>query len=270
MRQAVAGREAQRARRAVLPAVGAVAVVFLITAARSTIFAAESSQLEQAPASAAFVSGPSPKSRPLLNRRLSPAAGDADDSISPVTMFRGSMKNNKYNKPKKLHIRFIEHLDRSNSLMTPHWLQKLTMRKEPNLEMWSQTLKLNFPEGEDDVVTEQEVMDYFTTDDYKPEAVIVGHSLPHDPLKHAYVHFATNEETKKARKEKSGGAIGKASEVKCVYTDEKKWIRIRDGVHLTGFGRAGWMKAYGKVAQPEFMDDWGAESGQRRHPVYPE
>eukprot|EP00929_Paragymnodinium_shiwhaense_P105156 TRINITY_DN7006_c0_g2_i2.p1 TRINITY_DN7006_c0_g2~~TRINITY_DN7006_c0_g2_i2.p1 ORF type:complete len:270 (+),score=68.15 TRINITY_DN7006_c0_g2_i2:103-912(+) len=269
MQHSFAGREAMRARRLVLPAVTVLVVGFLVNAAWSTIFASEPTDSKPAPAAAAFVSG-SAKSRPLLNRRFSPAAGDADSSISPVTMFRGSMKNNKYNKPKKLHIRFMEHLDRSNSLMTPHWLQKLTMRKEPNLEQWSQTLKLNFPEGEDDVVTEQEVMDHFTTDDYKPEAVIVGHSLPHDPLKHAYVHFATNEETRKARKEKNGGAIGKASEVKAVYTDEKKWIRIRDGVHLTGFGRAGWMKAYGKVAQPEFMDDWGAESGQRRHPVYPE
>lgn len=237
-------------------------------AAWSTIFDADVSRQEQAPAAAAFVTG-NPKSRPLLNRRLSPAAGDAEKSISLVARGPGdSGKNNKYNKPKKLHIKFIDRLDRKNSLMTPDWLQKLTMRREPNLEKWSQTLKLNFAEGEDDVVTEQEVMEHFK--EYEPEAVIVGHSLPHDPMKHAYVHFSTNEACRKARKEKNGAAIGKASEVKIVFTDEKKWIRIRDGVHLTGFQRAGWMKAYGSQAQPEFMDDWGQETGVRRHPVYPE
>lgn len=263
-----------------VPVAVAAAVALLGNAAWSSIFAADVSPQEQAAAPAssaaalAFVSGSSGPTaidrRPLLNRRLSPARGDADSSTSPVTMYRGSAKNRKYNQPKKLHIKFIDHLDRKNSLMTPFWLQKLTMRREPNLEKWSQTLKLNFVEGEDDVVTEQEVMEHFTTAEYKPEAVIVGHSLPHDPLKHAYVHFATNEECRAARKEKQGAGIGKASEVKIVYTDEKKWIRIRDGVHLTGFGRAGWMKAYGSVAQPEFMDDWGAETGTRRHPIYPE
>jgi hypothetical protein len=214
---------------------------------------------------AAFVPGAAAMERNLLSRRM----GDDDDE-SPVTMHGSARRNNRYNHPKKLHARYIEFRDRTNTLQTPFWLQKLTWKKEPNLERWSQTLKLSFPEGEDDVVTEDEVMSYFTTDDYKPEACIVGHKLPHDPLAHAYVHFDTNEDCKKARKEKDGGAIGKASEVKVVYTDEKKWIRLRDGVQLTGSQRASWMRAYGSQAIPEFSTNWKAESGSRTHPVYPE
>merc|ERR1719401_2859798 len=108
---------------------------------------------------------------------------------------------------------------------------KMTYVREPTLEFWSQTLKLDFGEG--DVVTEDEVREAFTTDEYAPEAIIVGHKLPHDPLAHSYVHFGTNEAAKKARKEKDGIPIGKASEVKVVYTDEKKWVRLRDGVQLS-------------------------------------
>ena len=131
---------------------------------------------------------------------------------------------------------------------------------------------------QDDVVSEEEVFEYFTTDEYKPEAalfveggishasvttrainrhtssssvkstsgqaVIVGHQMPHEEVKrlgiplggaarghagpprigtacrdmpsqatkprHAYVHFSDNTAAKKARKEKDGGAIGKA------------------------------------------------------------
>lgn len=36
------------------------------------------------------------------------------------------------------------------------------------------------------------------------------------------MHFSCNAHAKQARKEKDGGAIGKASEVKLVYTNEKK------------------------------------------------
>ena len=67
------------------------------------------------------------------------------------------------------------------------------------------------------------------------QAVIVGHQMPHEEVKHgaqllsrrvqvfgaqpgvcdawprhAYVHFSNNADAKKARKEKDGGAIGKA------------------------------------------------------------
>mmetsp|Transcript_18440 Transcript_18440/g.50623 ORF Transcript_18440/g.50623 Transcript_18440/m.50623 type:complete len:293 (-) Transcript_18440:142-1020(-) len=213
-----------------------------------------------------FVSGTG-SARSLLNRRRI----DDDSEESLVVMQGSSKRNNKYYKPKKIHFRYHEALDRKNSLMCPYWLQKLTIKKDPTLEKWSQTLKLTFPEGEDDVVTEEEVMEYFTTDEYKPEAVIVGHLLPHDPLKHAYVHFGTNEECIKARKEKDGGSIGKASEVKVVYTDEKKWIRLRDGVSLSGPKRAMWMKAYGNQAYPEMgIQGWVGESAARDHPVYPE
>jgi len=217
-----------------------------------------------APDAAAFVAGHQPQ-RSLLNRRLS-----VEDVESPVTMHGGSRRQNRYNHPKKLHPRYIEFLDRRNAIMTPFWLQKLTYKKEPTLEKWSQTLKLTFPEGEDDGVTEEEVMEFFTFDDVKPEAAIVGHRTPHDPLAHAYVHFATNEDCIKARKNKASGAIGKASEMKAVYTDEKKWIRLRDGVQLTGGPRASWMKAYGSQPIEEYGDNFRAESAGRSHPVYPE
>merc|ERR1719277_1618208 len=145
----------------------------------------------------------------------------------------------------------------------------MTFMPDKCLEQFSQTLKLSFPEGEDDVVSEEEVTEYFTTEEYRPEAVIVGHKLPHDPLAHAYVHFATNAEAKKARKETDGGSIGKASEVKIVYTDEKKWVRLRDGMSLSGGPRAQWMKPYGLQTYPGWGDEWNEETGTRNHPVYP-
>jgi len=254
-----------------LGALAVVAVLLVLSAPRglSVPTAADDQQVlrgsmaNATAASAAFVPGPGAMERSLLSRRT------VDDE-SLVTMHGSARRNNRYNHPKKLHQRYLEFLDRKNTMQTPFWLQKLTWKKEPNLERWSQTLKLSFPEGEDDVVSEDEVMAYFTTDEYKPEACIVGHKLPHDPLAHAYVHFDNNEDCKKARKEKDGGSIGKASEVKVVYTDEKKWIRLRDGVSLTGAQRASWMKAYGSTAIPEFSTNWKAESGSRVHPVYPE
>lgn len=187
-------------------------------------------------------------------------------------MHGGNRRQTRYNKPKKLHIRFHDQYNQRQSMSTSPDLAHVGIQKEPCLEYWSQTLKLNFPEGEDDVVTEEEVMEYFTTDEYKPEAVIVGHKLPHEELKHAYVHFGTNAEAVKARKEKGSGSIGKASEVKVVYTDEKKWIRLRDGVTLSGGPRASWMKAYGNQPMAGYAEDneWVPETGTRYHPVYPE
>lgn len=214
------------------------------------------------PSSTAFVGG---SQRSLLNRR----GGDEEDE-SPITMHGGARRNNRYNYPKKLHPRYIDYIDRKNSLYTPFWLQKLTWKKEPTLEIWSQTLKLYFLEGEDDVVTEDEVMEYFTTDEYKPEACVVGHQNTHEKLKTTYVHFATNEDCKKARKEKDGGPIGKATEVRVVFSDEKKWIRLRDGVRVRGGFRASWMRAYGTATIPEFWDQWDADSTVRQHPTYPE
>jgi len=119
-----------------------------------------------------------------------------------------------------------------------------------NLESWSQTLKCYFAEGEDMKVTEQELIDFFTTDDYAPEAVVVGYKTAKDGFASAYVHFSTNEACKQARKEKKGEAPASVSEMKIVFTDENKWIRIRDGVRLTGYlirGERGRdKKAYGR------------------------
>jgi len=219
--------------------------------------------------SSAFVVGSS--SRSLLNRRLLHPTSDDAMSASPVVMHGSSRRQNRYNYPKKLHPSGLQALIRWKMMHIPlsHGAFSAAASKEPTLERWSQTLKLTFPEGEDDVVTEEEVKEYFTTDEYAPEAVIVGHQLPHEEIKHAYVHFSTDEACKKARKEKDGGSIGKASEVKVVYTDEKKWIRLRDGVSLYGGKRSRWMKAYGDERQPEYADDFDAPTGIRRHPVYP-
>ncbi|CAE7296861.1 unnamed protein product [Symbiodinium sp. CCMP2456] len=180
---------------------------------------------------------------PSLDRR-----GLEGREISTVAMQGGNRKQNRRNKPKKMHPKTQEERYKKWAIHHPEYATRLFFVPEATLEDWSHTLKLTFPDGEDDVVSEEEVFEYFTTDEYKPEAVIVGHQMPHEEVKHAYVHFSDNTAAKKARKEKDGGAIGKASEVKLVYTDEKKWIRLRDGVSLAGgfWGpRSRWMKAYG-------------------------
>jgi len=193
---------------------------------------------------------------------------------SPIAMQGGSRRQNKYYTTKKTHIKFLEARKKEWATSQPSFASQLGFVAEANLADWSHTLKLTFPEGEDDVVTEDEVREYFTTDEYAPEAVIVGHQMPHEEAKHAYVHFSCNDHAKKARKEKDGGSIGKASEVKCVYTIEKKWIRLRDGVSLAGgfYGkRARWMKAYGDQAYPGWgRDEEQLATGVRRHWYYPE
>jgi len=256
------------ARRAALPLLLAAAAALLavahfappLVAGPPTPPAAAAPAVTAAAPAVAFVGAAASSESLFLNRRI-PVRGD-------VAMNGGARRQNRYNKPKKLHVRNFDYKIHRLQYNIPPCFLKMSFVAEPTLDFWSQTLKLSFPEGEDDVVTEDEVREYFTTDDYSPEAVIVGHKLPHDELKHAYVHFATNEEARKARKEKDGGAIGKASEVKVVYTDEKKWVRLRDGVSLQGGPRARWMKPYGNKAY-EFADDWAGETGRRNHPVYP-
>lgn len=172
--------------------------------------------------------------------------------------------------PKKNRLRFREWCDKKALFHIPFRYVHMAHQKEPTVEMWSQTLRLHFAEGEDDVVTEEEVRDYFTTDSYKPSAVIVGHKFSHDNRTNSYVHFDTNEETILARKEKQGGPIGKASEVSVRFTDEKTWIRVRDGVELPdGRKRARWMRAYGDEKIPEFRTEgFMGEAASRNHPVY--
>jgi len=193
---------------------------------------------------------------------------------SAVAMEGGNRRQNRRNHPKKCHPKFQEERFKKWATDVPAFATRLFFCPEATLEDWSHTLKLNFPEGEDDVVTEEEVMEYFSTDEYKPEAVIVGHQMPHEEVKHTYVHFSCNAHAKKARKEKDGGAIGKASEVKLVYTDEKKWIRLRDGVSLAGgfWGeRARWMKAYGTDAYKGYaVNEPAVPTGVRNHWYYPE
>lgn len=195
---------------------------------------------------------------------------DHGHANSKIVCNGGNRRQNRYNHVKPLHPRYIEPVVRNFQWFVPPNFLKMGIVPEPNLEKWSQTLKISFPEGEDDVVTEDEVKEYFTDDEHgSPEAVILGHQLPHEKQKVAYVHFSTREATKKARKEKDGGAIGKASEVKLVYVDEKKWIRTRDGVRLSGGKRGGHWKAYGDEMLPEW-EDFDMETGSRSHPIYPE
>lgn len=193
---------------------------------------------------------------------------------SPIAMRGRSRRQNLVYKDKKLHPKTWEARKKECATSLPAFASQLAFMGEANLESWSHTLKLTFPEGEDDVVTEDEVREYYTTDEYAPEAVIVGHQMPHEEVKHTYVHFSNNEQARKARKEKNGGSIGKASEIKNVFCLEKKWIRLRDGVSLAGgfYGkRARWMKAYGDQMYP----GWGQgeeqlATGVRRHWYYPE
>lgn len=193
---------------------------------------------------------------------------------SAVAMEGGNRRQRKRNLPKKCHPKFQEERYKKWATDVPAFAQRLFFCPEATLADWSHTLKLNFPDGEDDAVTEEEVMEYFTTKEYQPEAVIVGHQMPHEEVKHTYVHFSCNADAKKARKEKDGGQIGKASEVKLVFTDEKKWIRLRDGVSLAGgwWGpRARWMKAYGTDAYKGYRPDEPAvPTGVRNHWYYPE
>lgn len=249
--------QARAARRSALLPLLALAGAAVLAALESSLLLGSGSAASAQQPAVAFVTG----ERTLLNKR------SADGS--EVTMFGGARRQNRYNKPKKLHMRELDRIVGKEAMNVPPCFMKLLYKPEPTLEIWSQTLKLSFPEGEDDVVTEKEVMEYFTTDEYAPEAVIVGHKLPHDPLKHAYVHFGTNEAAIKARKEKDGGPIGKASEVKVVYTDEKKWVRLRDGVSLSGGRRASWMKPYGDEPYAGVGEDFGEDTGTRNHPVYP-
>lgn len=174
----------------------------------------------------------------------------------------------------KTHIKNSHRLVFEQALHIMRPLGNVNAMEMPNLEAWSQTLKLSFPEGEDEVVTEQEVMDFFTTEDYAPEAVIVGHKLPHDPLAHAYVHFSTNEAAIQARKEKRGQNIPSVSEMTIVYTDENKWIRLRDGVRLAGIfvpTRGRHYKAYGDDKHDYYKDRYKIpDFGERDNWFYPE
>jgi len=236
-----------------LPAIVAAALVPALTMVSQLFLWAESSPAD------AFVGYPS------SSQEVSPR----DDSL--VAMEHGNRRQNKYYYRKKNHIRYRSAYvkDAAQRLRQDMW--QFTWLRNPPLEKWSQTLKVSFLEGEDTAATEDELMAYFTTDDYKPEAVVVGHTLPHDPLAKAYVHFATPEECQKARKEKDGGAVGKASEVKLSHVDEKKWIRVRDGITIAGGHRTGKMKAYGDQVMPEWTEEGiFVETGFRTNPVYPE
>ncbi|CAE8625105.1 unnamed protein product [Polarella glacialis] len=201
-----------------------------------------------------------PSARALLNRRTG----------SGIAMEGANRRQTAHNLPKKLHTRYRAETIQKLIFRQPDEFQQMFFQKEPTLGMWSQTLKLTFTEGQDDVVTEDEVRAYFTTETYAPEAIIIGHQLPHEEVKHTYVHFNSNVEATAARKEKDGGAIGQASEVKLVYADEKKWIRLRDGATLSGGPRARWMRAYGNKAYPGAGPEWALQTGTRNNPYYPE
>jgi len=143
-----------------------------------------------------------------------------------------------------------------------------------DVKKFSFTLKLTFEEGEDDILTEEEVSEFFTADEYAPVAIVLGHQTPSDVSKKTYVHFSCHEHAEKALEKAQGGAsIGKATNVKVVFSDEKKWIRVRDGADLLGEfqKRSFWQKAYGDGKYYGWSTgELLPPTGWRRHPVYPE
>jgi hypothetical protein len=199
-----------------------------------------------------------------------------------------SRRNKKYYQAKKMHVKFHDRRFQFKIQRLPWANKRLSILKEWNLEKFAQTLKLTFLPGEEEIVTEDEVRAYFTTDDYAPDGIIFAPATPWEKNQkwkeqgkawnetkqegrpHTYVHFATIEECHQARKEKATGSIGKANEVVATYGAEKKWIRLKDGMRLQGWARARWMKPYGDGKYP----GWGKaevaeETGSRDNPYYP-
>lgn len=134
---------------------------------------------------------------------------------------------------------------------------------------FSQTLKIHWPEGKDDVATEEEVMAHFTTDDYAPDAVRVAYKSPWNPNKKAYVHFPDHYVIHKARKEQGEGEIAGVKYVARI-ANEKTWICVRDGMRPSQ--RIAWpernvaYKAYGAEKYDQFDDSFkdGKKSGMKQ------
>jgi hypothetical protein len=211
-----------------------------------------------------------------------------------------SRRNKKYYQVKKLHIKFHDRRWQYELLRIPFSHKRLSYLPDWNLEKYAQTLKLSFLPGEEEIVTEEEVRAYFTTDDYAPDGIIFAPPVPWEKkaewkgnydkapewkerkargynttkmpgVPHTYVHFATIEECHQARKEKATGDIGQAKEVVATYASEKKWIRLKDGMRLQGhYARARWMKPYGDGKYPGFGHlETAEETGSRDNPFYP-
>jgi hypothetical protein len=200
-------------------------------------------------------------------------------------------------RPKKTHIKYAEQVHQRQVRQVLPFLrtnQQFHPMREPEwMQYWSQNLRINFVEGEEDIVTEEEVMEYFKglDLDFMPDGVITGYKTPLEyagkedveppegeeshtnwdakdikfkkPVykegpTNSYVHFSTHEEcvlAYKAVKEK-GGTIGKASEVEFEYSPEEKWIRIKDGVENIAEMRSVLQKPYGS----EMRDGWAEEN----------
>lgn len=139
---------------------------------------------------------------------------------------------------------------------------------------FSYTFKLMFPEGEEEAATEDEIRDYFTTDEYAPDGVVTNFKTEMDNRTYAFVHFPNNAIARKVWSEKkSGGTLGKATNYKLKWADDNMWIRARDGVtdHWHWRKQVWGKKAYGNG----WLPGWGegehvGEGWVRTHPVYPQ
>lgn len=191
-----------------------------------------------------------------------------------VAMQNRGRRGRRYNLPKKNHIKWEAPKAVTDTYRLMPRFYAFSQKFDLYQHHWAQTLKISFAEGEDgpDVVTEAEVRDYFTKEGFEPDAVVVGYQREGEEKACTYVHFPTHELCKKARYIKTG-PLGKAKEFKAVYTHEKQWIRVRDGVSMKGFffARRGWhAKAYGfqvydniDLGQPSF-------TGVVSSPYYPD
>jgi len=190
----------------------------------------------------AFVGGATlPSGRNLFSRRHNIGA---DEDVRDVAM--GGVSNRKKRNVKKNAKHpdnlFIYHRKFCNT-MPKHWAFQRV--EEPCLEKWTNTLKLTFPEGQDDV-SEEEIREFFKDYANDIDGVITDITLPHLTTKTAYVHFKENERCIEAKKGLDGQKLGKADEVMLRFTMNKKWERLQAGEPLTNGPRGVWMEAYGR------------------------
>lgn len=197
-------------------------------------------------------------------------------------------RHGEFNRRMPQHYReYLWHFYEKNFIRKyDHFKRQAHQMMEEKVDYFSQTLMLHWPEGQDEVVTQEEVKAHFTTDDYAPEAVIVGYKDPWNSHRKAFVHFDSTEAAKKARKGQGEGTIGDTQYVARI-AKEKKWIAVRDGmrnsVRKASWERDHWDKAYGEEKydywddgetgkQPSFyygMAKTWAEYGSATNPWYP-
>lgn len=176
---------------------------------------------------------------------------------------------------RRTHIRFQAcHYLREKKRL-PRSLVHLMRLNDIDLRHWSQLLKVVWKTGEEDLVSESDLREHFTTADYEPKGVMIGYKTDFQNATYGLVYFDNHDKAKQARKEKMGGKIGDV-EYDLKYRDDRLWMRARDGIteKFTPRLRGYHMKAYGDQTRPgegadAFQLPWG-ETGARTHMWYPE